>query len=314
LLRIVSRAKEIQTVPINDILPSELTSLRIEGETGEEFLELTATIRVNGLLNPLTVRPADLENKYEIVCGNRRYAACKNLGYRDISCIILDLSDREALEYSIVENIQRKGLDPIEEAEAFKRYLVNCGRGSISRLASRIGKSEEYVSHRILLLGLPKEITNSIRRRLLKSSLATELVWMKDTSVQVDLANEILSKNLTLKQTRKATHILKERSLPVKEAVRLVLEEPEEKTVDTEENRLETSRDPWFPYVKDNQVAPEYAICKHAVLILRTCLSGLDMLLDKSENTDVAELLLKQRKSVHTSLDEVINASLNRAR
>ncbi len=107
--------------------------------------------------------------KFELVCGHRRYAACKKLGITTIPCIILPLDNREAFELALVENLQRENLNPIEEAEAFKSYAVSYGHGGVTRLARKIGKSEEYVSHRLLLLSLPGQLLGRINRRLLRA-------------------------------------------------------------------------------------------------------------------------------------------------
>ena len=104
-------------------------------------MELTSSIRQQGLLEPIVVRP--LDDGFEVVAGNRRLDACKKAGMRKISCNILYLSDKEAYEVSLIENVQHKTLDAIEEAEAFKSYVEEYGYGGESELASRIGKSQQ---------------------------------------------------------------------------------------------------------------------------------------------------------------------------
>ncbi len=311
--RQVSVTGQIRTVPTAELFLNELTSLRANNETSSEFLELVASIKANGLLHPLIVRYAKSGGKYEIVCGRRRYLACRRLGYEEFPCSILDLSDREALEYSIVENLQRKNLDPVEEAEAFKRYLVNFDRGGITRLGAKIGKSEEYVSHRLLLLGLPKEITNRISRRLLKPSVATELVWLKDPAKQLSLADLIASRNLTFRETRQAAKIIRENEVSAEEAVDEVVHNGNHETQLGDEDRMVSSNitsDPWISYGTPKLKNEESAFFKHAILIVRSCLSGLDMLIDKSQEEKVRNLLMRQRKSVHSILDEIISTSL----
>lgn len=89
--------------------------------------ELASSIRNNGLLNPIIVRMN--KEKFEIVAGNRRYLACKKLGWRNIMCHIVEVDDKDAYELYLTENIQRKSFDPIEEARAFKTYVVDYGWG-----------------------------------------------------------------------------------------------------------------------------------------------------------------------------------------
>ena len=105
-----------------------------------ETPELVHSINQNGLLQPIIVRTK--EDSYEIIAGSRRFSACRAIGLRKIICHIVELDDRSAFEVSIIENIHRKSLDPIEEATAFKKYVDDYGWGGISDLAIRISKSE----------------------------------------------------------------------------------------------------------------------------------------------------------------------------
>src|SRR5215216_808317 len=95
-----------------------------------EVSTLSYSIAQKGLLQPIIVRPK--EEYYEIIAGNRRFEACKSLGWRKITCHILDLTDKDAFEVSLTENIQRKSLNPLEEALAFKMYVKDFGWGGIS--------------------------------------------------------------------------------------------------------------------------------------------------------------------------------------
>lgn len=303
----------MRLVPIESLYVNELTSLRVVDEKSEEFVELVSSIRANGLLQPVVARYSNVEGRYEIVCGRRRYLACMRIGYEDIPCMLSDLSDREALEHSIVENLQRKNLDPIEEAEAFKRYLVNFGRGGISRLGAKIGKSEEYVSHRLLLLGLPKDITIRISRRLLKPSLATELIWIKDPAKQKSLAEEITNRNLSLRETRKAAKLIRDQSIDVQQAVGNAILQIGQRSEDPKSTDFTVSEfkdDPWTLYNSEDFELKEMSDYKHAILIVRSCLSGLDMLIDKTQVSGVRNLLMKERSSVHSILDDIIKTSL----
>src|SRR3972149_7197149 len=125
--------------------------------------ELMASISKVGLLQPIVVRP--VEEGYEVVAGNRRFEACRRLGWIKIPCHIVELDDKEAFEVSLVENVQRNMLNPVEEAEAFRRYVEDYGWGGVSELARQIGKSQVYVSKRLRLLSLPKEVRAGIARR-----------------------------------------------------------------------------------------------------------------------------------------------------
>jgi len=125
--------------------------------------ELASSIAEKGLLQPIVVRV--LGDRYEVVAGNRRLSACKLLKWRKMLCHIIELDDRESYEVSLIENVQHKTLNPIEEAMAFKRYVEEFGWGGVSVLAEKIGRSQEYVSRRIQLLQLPGKIQEKIMRR-----------------------------------------------------------------------------------------------------------------------------------------------------
>jgi ParB family transcriptional regulator, chromosome partitioning protein len=163
--------------------------------------ELTMSIREKGLLHPITVRTK--ERHFEIVAGNRRFLACKSLGWRKILCHVVELDDREAFEISLVENIQRRTLNPIEEGHAFRTYVSQFGWGGISDLAAKIGKSVSYVDRRLRLLGLPEEILEKVTASLLAVSVAEELIPVRDENRQSELADLISKRRMSTKEARK---------------------------------------------------------------------------------------------------------------
>lgn len=165
-----------------------------------EMDELVASIMDKGLLQPIVIRP--VEDGFEVVAGNRRLEACKTLRMRRIACHVVDLTDKEAFELSLVENIQRRTLDPIEEAEALKRYVDEYGYGSVTEMAVRIGKSEEYVSHRIGLLSLPKDVLEKVSRRQLTPSHAAELKGLGEEQ-QLTISRLIVEHRISSKEVRK---------------------------------------------------------------------------------------------------------------
>jgi ParB/RepB/Spo0J family partition protein len=304
LVSVISSLNFVKEIAVQEIIPSNFLKLRANWNEIEEE-GILASIRSCGLLQPLVVRPIE-SGMFEIVCGNRRYMACKKLGINRVPCVVLSLDERSALEVALVENIQRQNLNPIEEAEAFKMYMVNFGRGSITRLASRIGKSEEYVSHRLLLLDLPKEVLEKISRRLLKPSQACELLWLKDREKQISLSEEISVNSLTFRQTRAAIRLIRGENLSVREAVKKVLAKEEELQRDT--NHV-VEHDPWPKYTNGAASRDEFDridILDHAILILRTCLVGLDMLVNRASDLNIRTVLMKQRNSVHEALDDII--------
>ena len=163
---------------------------------------LMRSILQKGLLQPIIVRLINNKNYYEIVAGYRRYSACKKLGWKKIPCQIVDLTDMEAFEISIVENVQRKTLNPIDEGKAFKKYIYDNGWGSASELATKLGKSVAYITKRIMLLDLPSEVTKAINENLLGPSIAEELFSIKKEDEKSKLAKLIIEKKMTINSVR----------------------------------------------------------------------------------------------------------------
>jgi ParB family transcriptional regulator, chromosome partitioning protein len=186
----------IQDIEIGRIRPSS-SSYRF---THIEMDELVCSIKEKGLLQPIVVRSKG--RYYEIVAGNRRYKACTTLGWRKIVCHVVELTDKEAFEVSLIENMQRKDIDPIEEAHAFKNYVLTFGWGGISELAAKIGKSISYVDKRIRLLDLPSDILDSIFKFEMNRSAAEELLSIRDSHVQSKLAQIIRQRRLSSRQAR----------------------------------------------------------------------------------------------------------------
>jgi len=165
-----------------------------------ETKELENSITQYGLLQPIIIRT--VEDHFEIVSGNRRYGACKSLGWRKIICHIVELDDRTAFEVMLVENIQRKTLDPLEEAKAFKLYVQDFGFGGIKDLAKRIGKSPSYICKRLNILDLPYELIEGIKNMSIKPSIAEELLPIHDDNKRKKISKMILKQKLNAKETR----------------------------------------------------------------------------------------------------------------
>jgi ParB family transcriptional regulator, chromosome partitioning protein len=172
--------------------------------------ELANSIKEKGLLQPILVRIK--EPYFEIVSGNRRYQACKSLGWRKIICHVLELDDKEAFEISLIENIQRKRLDPKEEAEAFKSYIMDHGWGGISHLSAKIGKSISYVQRRVRLLDLAPDVLDSISNSSISTTIAEELLSIDDKDKQSQLTQLVSKNRLSSRKVRELVKDLKENS------------------------------------------------------------------------------------------------------
>ena len=260
--------------------------------------ELASSVRQLGLIQPITVRPID--SGFEIVAGHRRYYACKLLRWKMIPARVRVLSDKEAFEIQLIENVHRLAMDPIEEAEAFKKYILDYGWGGVSQLAGVVSKSEQYVSSRIQLLRLPKEVIEGILKNKLKPSHALEIVNL-DNGHQKALADAIVKNNLSVQNVR--------------EIVKQVKQGKEVEEVIGFSGIADDTRMP------DNSRVVEIKLLKKTLLVLRMSLARLDSLineangkLDAEQRAKVVGMLMQYRLKLHALIDENIKSisSLNK--
>jgi ParB family transcriptional regulator, chromosome partitioning protein len=196
----------VEQLEMKMIRPSEFAVRDQFLKDGSQDETLMNSIKEHGLLQPILVRP--LNHGFEIVAGHRRFQTCRSLRWRFVPCKIREMSDKQAFEIQLTENIQRKSMDPIEEAEAFRRYVVDFGWGGVSELAKKIGKSEEYVSHRIQLLRLSPDIIEQIINSKIKVSQALELASIPSDR-QSEIVSYVMTSNPTVKQIREVKSIIK---------------------------------------------------------------------------------------------------------
>lgn len=158
---------QIRNIPLTDICPSELNPRKTFDQ--ESLYELSENIKENGLIQPITVRklPKGGDHKFEIVCGERRYRATQLAGFEEIQCVVKELDDKQAFAAMIIENLQRKDVDPLEEAAAFSK-LYNDGTMKIAEIAKMLGKSSSYVVSRIKLSSLIPEFVELLRTNVLQ--------------------------------------------------------------------------------------------------------------------------------------------------
>ena len=193
--------KELNKVSISDLSRNPYQPREIFNETKLE--ELTKSIKKNGVIQPIAVRPKKNElGKYEIIAGERRWLAAQKAGLHEIPVTVLDLSDQESLEVAIVENIQRDDLNPIEEAKGYKRLFeeFKYDHESISKLMS---KSRSHVSNTLRLLTLPIDVIGMLEEGSLTSGQARPLIGLANASL---IAEEIVSNNYS---ARKVEYLVK---------------------------------------------------------------------------------------------------------
>ena len=171
--------------------------------------ELTNSIRESGIIQPIIVRPSsDEENKFEIIAGERRWQAAQYAGLHEVPVVIINVDNLKSLEFAIVENVQRKDLNPIEEAEGYKR-LIDEFRYDQDKVSKFIGKSRAHISNCLRLLNLPHEIIEFIIEEKLSQGHAKILVGLDNA---LYLAKKIILKKLSVRQTENLVRILKSSS------------------------------------------------------------------------------------------------------
>ena len=141
---------QVRNIALSEIIPSELNPRKTFNQ--EELEELAQSIKENGLIQPITLRKIGnkKDSKYEIVCGERRFRACQLIGTKDIQAVVKELNDKQAFACMIIENLQRKDIDPMEEAAALNRLYAE-GTITVVEMAKMLGKSTSFVSGRIQL-------------------------------------------------------------------------------------------------------------------------------------------------------------------
>ncbi len=253
-----------------------------------DLTELCASIRMHGLLQPVVVRPRG--QNFELICGNRRYEACRRLMKRHIDCIVRDLTDQQAYEVALVENVQRSTLSPLEEASAYKKYVSEFGWGGVTDLASKIGKSQEYVSHRISLLDLPEGIISMISSGKIHASQAQELVWAKTPVMRAALVGMLDEQSLRIKEIRTVSKDLEMggvHSLP---------------DFEPKCNGPRVSRD---------RAQSDRKVVEDTILGLRVALVRVDSAISKTLSEDVKSALMRERFSLHEMIDRLIRLKVS---
>ena len=176
----------------------------------EALRELADSIRQNGLLQPLVVRPAE-GDRFELIAGERRFQACRQAGLEAVPVVVRQVTDQEMLELALVENLQREDLNPIEEAQAYRRLGDEFGMTQ-EQIASRVGKSRTAVANSLRLLSLEKEIQELVSRGTLSAGHARALLAVEDKAARRRLLREITERGLSVRQAEARAQGHKKRS------------------------------------------------------------------------------------------------------
>lgn len=192
-----ARITDLQTIRITDIAPNHFQPRR--NFTDPDLAELEASIKANGLLQPITVR-ARASGGWELVAGERRLRAAGRLGWTEIPAIVRDFDDRAMLTLALVENLQRADLNAVEEAEGYQRLIGEFGLTQ-QQVADAVCKDRTTITNLIRVLALPPAIRTMVEQGQLTTGHARALLVIKDVKRQRELANEIVARQLSVRQT-----------------------------------------------------------------------------------------------------------------
>ena len=192
---------------ISDLVPNKYQPRKIFDETNLE--DLTNSIKERGIIQPIIVRKTnDDKAKFEIIAGERRWLAAQRAGLHNVPVVITEANDLKSLEFAIVENVQRHDLNPLEEAQGYKRLIDDFSYDQ-EKVSKFIGKSRSHITNFLRLLTLPEDVIKLIEKQKLTAGHAKILVGLGNASF---VANKIIEKKLSVRQAEKFVKIFKSKS------------------------------------------------------------------------------------------------------
>lgn len=178
----------------------------------ESLAELAKSISEHGVLQPIALRP-NPAGGYTIIAGERRWRACRMAGLTEIPAVIKNVSDSEAMELALIENLQREDLDPVEEAEGYRQLMERCGLTQ-EQAAQRLGKSRTAVTNSLRLLGLPEKAREHLKRGDISQGHAKVILGLDDEKLQLAAVKEVVEKQLSVRDTETLCKRLKKEARP----------------------------------------------------------------------------------------------------
>jgi len=191
---------------VSDLIPNKYQPRKNFDEINLE--DLTNSIKERGIIQPIIVRKSNNENsKFEIIAGERRWLAAQRAGIHTVPVVITDVDDLKSLEFAIVENVQRHDLNPLEEAQSYKRLIDEFSYDQ-EKVSKFIGKSRSYITNSLRILTLPDEVIKLIESNKLSTGHAKILVGLDNASF---VANKIVEKKLSVRQAENFVQLFKKK-------------------------------------------------------------------------------------------------------
>jgi len=195
---------EKNLLQISDLIPNKYQPRKIFDE--DNLSDLTNSIKERGILQPIIVRKSnDEKSKFEIIAGERRWMAAQRAGLHNVPVVITEADDLKSLEFSIVENVQRHDLNPLEEAQGYKRLIDEFSYDQ-EKVSKFIGKSRSHITNSLRLLTLPLDVIKLIETQKLTAGHAKILVGLENANF---IANKIIEKKLSVRQAENFVKIFK---------------------------------------------------------------------------------------------------------
>ena len=197
---------QTNTLQVSDLVPNKYQPRKIFDENNLD--DLTNSIKERGMLQPIIVRKSnDHKAKYEIIAGERRWLAAQRAGLHNVPVVVTEADDLKSLEFAIVENVQRHDLNPLEEAQGYKRLIDEFSYDQ-EKVSKFIGKSRSHITNSLRLLTLPNDVIKLIEAQKLTPGHAKILVGLENV---IFIANKIVEKKLSVRQTENFVKIFKKR-------------------------------------------------------------------------------------------------------
>ena len=209
-------------LPITDLVPNKYQPRKNFDENN--LNDLTNSIKERGMIQPIIVRKSNMDNnKFEIIAGERRWLAAQKAGLHNVPVVVTEADDLKSLEFAIVENVQRHDLNPLEEAQGYKRLIDEFSYDQ-EKVSKFIGKSRSYIANSLRILNLPSDVIKLIELQKLTTGHAKVLVGLENASF---VAKKIIEKKLSVRQAENFVNLFKkkkQKSKKVKDTNILALE------------------------------------------------------------------------------------------